>query len=423
MKTRTRTSYRLTLVKQCLLSVAAYGFVQPTANAAPKPSIVGGEEAETCQWPSVVALEQTGNPTPHCSGTLVAANVVVTAGHCIDFAGEQTQVVFGESSSAPAMTIGATCTPHPSWTDSKATGFDVGVCVLEQDAPVSPTPLLGGCEADLIGPGVELTVAGFGATFLNESSAQGIGQKRSITVPVVNGSADAVVVQTEVSNQGTCLVDSGGPVLVQLDDGGWRLAGVNSLLILDGPPPPGENICLAGTLNQATAAWHHLGWLEDTSGIDVTPCHDADGTWAPTEACGGFPTELHRSAGTWERACSGEVSGLSQTCGDPFASGETTGGDTTGGDTTGGDTTGADESGETTVGTGDDRGSSGTTGVGTTDDASSEGSSSSSASAADAGEGCNAGRGSSVWMLLVLLGLGRRGMARRGGRALRARSG
>jgi hypothetical protein len=61
-----------------------------------------------------------------------------------------------------------------------------------------------------------------------------------------------------------------------------------------------------------------IGWIEESSGIDITPCHDADGTWDPGPDCGHFATSLDRTTGTWATGCSapGAVSaGPSQTCG------------------------------------------------------------------------------------------------------------
>lgn len=37
--------------------------------------------------------------------------------------------------------------------------------------------------------------------------------------------------------------------------------------------------------------------LEDTAGVDITPCHDADGTWNPTSACDEFPRDAERRRG------------------------------------------------------------------------------------------------------------------------------
>jgi MYXO-CTERM domain-containing protein len=60
-------------------------------------------------------------------------------------------------------------------------------------------------------------------------------------------------------------------------------------------------------------------WLERTSGIDVTPCHNSDGTWNPSAACRGFPMNPETSNGAWSTMCQSVTrSGLGATCGAPF---------------------------------------------------------------------------------------------------------
>jgi hypothetical protein len=59
-----------------------------------------------------------------------------------------------------------------------------------------------------------------------------------------------------------------------------------------------------------------MEWIESSSGYDITPCFDADGTWNPSEGCTGFPTELRGFAGAWAQLCEGAtMSGPSEMCG------------------------------------------------------------------------------------------------------------
>ncbi len=110
----------------------------------------------------------------------------------------------------------------------------------------------------------------------------------------------------------------------------------------------------------------HVEWLENETGFDLTPCHDSDGTWAPTEACGGFPLDLQSGSTDWSQGCArAEVSGPGSLCGEPNpdATG-TTGGGTDG--TGGGSSTGSDSDGTAgTTGESTD-GGSGTSGAGST---------------------------------------------------------
>jgi MYXO-CTERM domain-containing protein len=67
-----------------------------------------------------------------------------------------------------------------------------------------------------------------------------------------------------------------------------------------------------------------IPWIENHSGIDITPCHDSEGNWAPTPDCGSIPLQPASTNGaSWANGCSGgPVSGFSALCGDAFGSGE-----------------------------------------------------------------------------------------------------
>jgi hypothetical protein len=58
--------------------------VAPLVAAAPQdigiPNIVGGTEASAGDFPFIVSISYNGNP--HCGGTLLNANTVLTAAHC-----------------------------------------------------------------------------------------------------------------------------------------------------------------------------------------------------------------------------------------------------------------------------------------------------------------------------------------------------
>jgi hypothetical protein len=64
----------------------------------------------------------------------------------------------------------------------------------------------------------------------------------------------------------------------------------------------------------------HLGmaWFEQDSGTDLTPCHDANGTWNPGPGCEGFPLQPATGGGAWPSCNVGAVSGAASTCGDAY---------------------------------------------------------------------------------------------------------
>ena len=105
---------------------------------------------------------------------------------------------------------------------------------------------------------------------------------------------------------GICPGDSGGPAFVRYPDGSWHVFGIASTLTGN-----------CGGIGTHSLAWHAVPWIEAESGIDVTPCHDLDGTWNPTFRCTDFyaaePGEGFGQYGNW---CPGTPrNSSSKTCG------------------------------------------------------------------------------------------------------------
>lgn len=305
----------------CLLLLSTTAHARAVTGAAPPPQpIWGGTVVEECGWPTTVYMDG-------CTGTLVHPEVVVFASHCMFFSGGSGPAFasFGETIDQPARQVATqSCTMFPGWVpDESGLGKDVAFCVLAEpilDVPI--VPILMGCEAEVLAPGQEITLVGYGVT--NNGSA-GIKNEVVTTVNALEGAAEV-----NVGGNGTssCNGDSGGPAYVRLPDGGWRVFGVTSR----GVSGSCADASIYGLIHR------HVQWIEDGSGIDVTPCHDADGTWNPSEACTEFPLDPGLGAAGWRAGCAaGRLSGPSITCGDPFEEEEGTG-------TTGEADTGLDES-------------------------------------------------------------------------------
>ena len=310
-----------------LVSIALDITATPGAPPPPTP-IVGGTEAGTCDFPADVYI---GNGGANCTASLIHPRVLVTAAHCLGGIG---MAGFGESSYSPELTIAVQgCEANPHYYDW---GLDLAVCVLAQDAPaVDMVPVLMGCEADELTPGHEVVIAGFGMS--NEASGTGGGIKRftSNTIDYVSWNANEIYLLGNAN--GSCYGDSGGPAYIQLSDGTWRV-----IAAVQGPHPnaPPLGCGFGGTY---TLIHTQMEWIEQTTGYDVTPCFDADGTWNPDERCTDFPEQLHGFDASWASMCTGApLSGPGQTCGaphpdldpdpdpEPDPEGETTGGDTMG---------------------------------------------------------------------------------------------
>jgi hypothetical protein len=154
-------------------------------------------------------------------------------------------------------------------------------------------PVLMGCERDQLPIDRPVVLVGFGNT---SNSGGGFGTKRWIDGTIAGFPDDGrkVGVFYEDVTEGICNGDSGGSGFVQLDDGSWRLFGIASSVA-------GQ----CGGSSQHIPAYNAVAWVEEHSGIDITPCHDADGSWNPGEGCTAFPLDPNDGSGgpaAWARS-------------------------------------------------------------------------------------------------------------------------
>jgi hypothetical protein len=281
-----------------LTALATSGCGSDPATAEPLESvdlpIFGGQNATTCQWPTTVLLNG-------CSGTLVHPLVVTTAGHC---GTNHKTAIFGETQSRPARSVPIDYCR--TYTGTRVPGHlaDWAFCKLKTpvtDVPI--VPILMGCETEILKPGQRVVVAGFGANATPPND--GFGTKRWVET-IINQEDTGRGIQVGGMGKAPCYGDSGGPAFVRLDDGSWRVFGIDSSGL--------SSDCRDGDL---MALIHPaVPWIEKSSGIDITPCHDADGTWHPSRACRSFSVAPMSSGRTWKNGCAESTeSGPEATCG------------------------------------------------------------------------------------------------------------
>ncbi len=283
------------------LSVAVVGLVAAPARAGDPQgiratptdpqAIYGGTEVVECGWPTTVSMEGG------CTGTLVHPQVVIYAQHCdIGYS----RVFLGENINQPKRTVFTEfCRTFPG--GGPGTGGDFAFCKLSEpilDVPL--VPVLMGCETELLKPGQPVTIVGFG-----EADNGPYGLKREVTTTI--NSIQGKEISIGGGGKDSCYGDSGGPVYVQLADGTWRVFGITSY---------GQNCGEGGMYSMM-----HIGmqWFEQETGLDLTPCHDADGTWAPSFDCQQFPSNPAAGGSKWPDGCAGGPAGaFSATCGAAF---------------------------------------------------------------------------------------------------------
>ena len=256
----------------------------------PIPAIYGGQTADVCQWPTAVSIRSGGGV---CSATLVHPEVVLFAAHC--GTGQQT-VDFGETRVPKRSVPTRMCNRNPNYSGGVG-GDDYAYCVLAEpvlDIPI--TPIVYGCETEILHAGREAAVVGFG------DSEGGSNVKRWGMTEIFRSETNFI--QVGGGGTGASFGDSGGPAYVQYPDGSWHAFG-----IVSGGSNPGSPVVYS-LMNVAAP------WVESETGIDITPCHDRDGTWAPTPWCDRF-SMTPMTGTTWSQGCAGDghYSTPSSTCG------------------------------------------------------------------------------------------------------------
>ena len=227
------------LLAALVVAIVLASWIAP-ASAGPVP-IVGGTTARSKDWPDVVAvLGRDGT----CSGTLIAPDVVLTAGHCIGI--EPISVVTHADSlepGAPGDHVPVKWSrAYPAWQDR----FDIGVVMLERMARTPPRAIATACLANAqLVAGAPVTIVGYGLSTPDASDAN--TQLRVAQIAVIDpfcehapGCSPTAGPKGEFAAGGrgvdSCFGDSGGPVYLATPSG-YALAGVTSRgLAVDGLP-------------------------------------------------------------------------------------------------------------------------------------------------------------------------------------------
>lgn len=203
--------------------------------AGGRTRVIGGARVPATEFLDCVAV---GNDNQWgCTGTLIAPRVVLTAGHCADFA---TRIFIGTDVTQPGAVVKVKRrVRHPQYHKGKRN--DLMVLILDKSVDgVAPRKFAKKAGVDAATDG---RVMGFGNT--DAGGKFGYGQKRFVDVPVaspgcrgtVEGEDDNVTYGCDVGLElvagrpllarDSCTGDSGGPFYLQ-QGGQWLLAAATS---------------------------------------------------------------------------------------------------------------------------------------------------------------------------------------------------
>lgn len=260
-----------------LSNVSAQEDGVPGTPTAPDTFIVGGEDADSGEYAYQVLVY--AGPFM-CGGSLIDAQWVLTAAHCLfDLSDNaipvsEISVVLGEhnisTDDGSEQTINITSSiPHPQY-DPFSADSDVGLLKLATPANLSAS------NVDIIRlntqvathTGVNATVTGWGA--LQEGGA-GPDILQEVSVPVVSDQVCQSSYPGQTTNnmfcagfaQGgkdSCQGDSGGPLVIPDGNGGWTQAGVVSW---------GEGCAQAGFYGVYARVANYMSWMEQVTGLSL----------------------------------------------------------------------------------------------------------------------------------------------------------
>lgn len=231
--------------------------------AAPAQAVVGGKPVPPGKFAYVADVQIMG--AFGCSGTLIAPQWVMTAGHCGSSTGSASEGLVATPIAWPAsayhVVLGSVYADghggeqhdvvqvvvDSDYVFTNGTGNDVTLMKLDAPSKIAPMKIAAVGERSSWKPGAMTTIAGFGTT--SESSSDPPAQMQFAHVPITtdeycaqaypdglseladDGSFDAKTMVCAGYPQGgtdTCEGDSGGPLLASLPDGTLRLAGATS---------------------------------------------------------------------------------------------------------------------------------------------------------------------------------------------------
>ncbi|XP_064586987.1 proproteinase E-like [Zonotrichia leucophrys gambelii] len=295
------------------------------AAVLPESRVVNGQDAEPYSWPWQISLqyERDGTFRHTCGGTLIAANWVMTAAHCISKT-RTYQVVLGEydmstgEGSEQRIPINSDdIFVHPKWLSfCAACGNDIALMKLQRPAVLSTQVQVGRLPpaGSVLPNGYPCVLSGWGLLTTGGSTLPDRLQQAEL--PVVDYEhctqpdwwGALAIRKTMICAGGAeksgCNGDSGGPLNCQAEDGTWEVHGIASFV-----SALGCNAAKKPTVFTRVSAFED--WIAEVgTGNGILGCQGArvpgswdimvsgcQGTWVPWCWGIGMPVQ---GAGFWD---------------------------------------------------------------------------------------------------------------------------
>ena len=215
------------------LSVTIYALLASSPSVfAGEHRVVGGEEAPEGRWPDAAAI-WSGREVG-CTGTLIAPDVVLTAGHCDDGITAVTVDAVDYRAEDAVRVAVREVVAYPDWEWT----YDLALVFLEEPVDVIPRTIAQDCVIDqALSAGAQVAVVGYGAVDVWGYDYRTTLQQAATSVMDPDCTDLSLGCMEEVSPSGeltaggdgvdACFGDSGGPLYLLTDEGAF-LVGVTS---------------------------------------------------------------------------------------------------------------------------------------------------------------------------------------------------
>ena len=206
-----------------------------------------------------------------CTGTAIARDLVLTAGHCV--APPATYRVFLPGIAPPGLPLKSVAV-HPRYDpkDYASGRVTADVALLKIDGAL-PAEILPAAIAtpSTVAPGDRFVIAGYGSTVADSDTGQGTPRAAVLVATGKPGTLQIRLVDPDMRGEraglGACTGDSGGPAFIN-NSGSYSVIGVVSWST--GP----ANSAGCGGLTGVTPLTLHRAWIEETArklGSPLTP--------------------------------------------------------------------------------------------------------------------------------------------------------
>ncbi|MCP4679712.1 MAG: trypsin-like serine protease [Deltaproteobacteria bacterium] len=220
--------------------------------------IIGGHETNYDEWQGVVGLwGMVGMGAAICTGTLLAPNIILSAGHCVYYPSDNInfiqnpgnlQIMGGPKIGGVDYGFPEKIVKHPQWNGNLGWGA-IDLSMIKLETPIEGVDWYKIREAPAPNVGEMGWIVGYGQASQTDEMTAGTHRAGETTVQEKNNRTIYLM-----NPAATCEGDSGGPFFTQ-QGGEWVLTAVTSF---------GDGTCRTNSRGGSVNVVTYLPWIEST---------------------------------------------------------------------------------------------------------------------------------------------------------------